>query len=646
MHYYHVWVRSDHFRGHDPLTYCLSEELAPGSIVQVPLRSERVLGFVSGEVAKPAFAVKPITSRAGLPALPHQCVALAEWLQKFYAAPVGVVAAQFLPNKLQAEASPDQQAQQPATALTDISLPAWTEQQKHALNTITQPDTYLLHGRTGSGKTNIYLELARRSIAAGKSALILSPEIGLTSQLAREFQRPFGNRVIILHSQLSASQRASAWKHILTASSPLVVIGLRSALFRPLSNLGLIVVDEAHDGAYKQEQAPYYQTLRVAAQLRSLHGATLILGSATPPIGEYYLAETRKKSIIRLTELARHKTVASHEVMLVDLKGRSQFSRSAHLSQALIDSMSVSLQRGEQSLLYLNRRGTARITLCDVCGWQATCPHCDLPLAYHGDTYRLRCHTCGYSQSPATSCPVCGNTSVVLKSFGTKAIVDEAQKLFPDARIMRFDTDNAKDERLEHQYAQILDGQADILVGTQLLAKGLDLPKLSTLGVVLADTSLYLPDYTARERTYQLLTQVLGRVGRGHVASRAIVQTFYPNGPLLAAAINDDWEQFYQTELAERKQYGFPPFTHLLKLSCRRATAASAERAAKLLKLDLERQNMPIVIDGPAPAFHEKVNGKYQWQLVIKARRRSYLLAIIGNLPGNWTYDLDPSDLL
>ena len=336
-----------------------------------------------------------------------------------------------------------------------------------------------------------------------------------------------------------------------------------------------------------------------------------------------------------------------HNVVVVDLKDREQFTRADHLSVPLIHAIGFSLKRKEQSLLYLNRRGTARVTLCRVCGWQAMCPHCNLPLTYHGDSHRLQCHVCGHHQDLLTACPNCGNTEIMLHGFGTKAIVEEVQRIFPEANIMRFDTDNSKVDRLENQYQRILDREVDILVGTQVLAKGLDLPHLSTLGVIAADSSLMLPDYTAQERTYQLLTQVLGRIGRGHVISRAVIQTYHPDSMLLQSILQGDWKSFYNTEIEERKRYFFPPYCHILKLTCRRASTQSAEKAANSLKKLILAKNLGVQIEGPAPAFHEKLGSKYHWQIVVKSSNRSNLIRVIDQIPSNgWSYDLDPVDLL
>jgi primosomal protein N' (replication factor Y) len=338
--------------------------------------------------------------------------------------------------------------------------------------------------------------------------------------------------------------------------------------------------------------------------------------------------------------------LTERSVVVVDLKDRGQFAKSPHISSLLLKEISNTLAKQEQALIFLNRRGTARVVFCDNCGWQAECPHCDLPVVYHGDHHIMRCHSCEYTAAAPTSCPSCRNTSVVFKSIGTKAIVSELERLFPGVRIMRFDTDNKKSERIEQHYDAVHRGDVDILVGTQTLAKGLDLPRLSLVGVVIADTSLFFPDFSAQERTYQLLSQVLGRVGRGHRHGRAVIQTYAPDSPLLQSVLNKDWEGFYASEITERRTFHFPPFCYLLKLSCKRATSESAQKAAETLATKLAADHPSLTIEGPAPAFHEKVQNKYAWQLIIKSGSRSRLTAIINQLPSGWSYDIDPMNLL
>lgn len=645
MHYYNVWVRSNRYHGQDALTYSSSQDLVSGQVVKVELQKQLVLGFVSGPTSKPRFKIKEITEIIALPPLPGHLLKLAGWLQAYYPAPLGVISQQLLPANF---TKPQLASPVPAESVPpDLSsLPPLTTEQQAALAAMTERDSYLLHGATGSGKTRIYIELAAQAVAKGKSAIVLTPEISLTGQLANNFRHIFGERVIIMHSHQTPAERQRAWLACLRATQPMIVIGPRSALFAPLAKPGLIILDEAHESAYKQEQAPQYQTGRVAACLAGLARTTLVLGSATPSVSDYYLAQEKKKPIIELKALAQASEHPATEVVLVDRKDQTLFNRSPYLSQPLVSAVEAALARGEQSLLYLNRRGTARLVLCEHCGWQATCPHCDVPLTYHGDHHQLRCHSCNYHAKAPTSCPECGHTEVIFKTAGTKAIFDEVQRLFPNARIQRFDTDNTRAERFEEQYDEVRDGKVDILVGTQLLAKGLDLPKLSTLGVLLADTSLYLPDFSAQERTFQLISQVLGRVGRGHLAGRAIIQTYHPDHPVLQAAINGDYDNFYETEMVSRKQFLFPPFCYLMKISVRRASVKAAEQAALQIKADIEQSGGRVRIEGPAPSFYERLQSKYQWQLVIKAADRSELLKIIPELPQNCSYDLDPLDLL
>lgn len=645
MFYYLVWVRSIQYRGQQALTYRYTAQLAVGAIVAVPLRNQQVLGLIVATSRKPRFATKAIVVAYDLPPLPANSLKLGSWLQSFYPSPLGVITSQFVPKALHMRYLQELPAIHQSKSEQRSTPPPLTGEQAAALRVIQAPDTYVLHGRTGSGKTRLYIELATRTLEDGRSVLVLSPEIGLTSQLAARFREAFSARVIVLHSQLTAKEREIVWLTILHASEPIVVVGPRSALFSPLRSIGLIIIDESHDPAYKQEQAPYYQSLRVASELRTLHNAILVLGSATPTITDYYVALRKSKPIIRLDALAVNNPF-QRSVTIVNLKDTEEFSRSPHLSLRLIEAVAAGLERHEQAMLYLNRRGTARVAFCEVCGWQALCPHCDLPLVYHGDSHTLRCHTCGYTIAALTSCPSCGNASLAFHTFGTKAVVDEARRLFPGARIRRFDTDNQKSERLEAQYESLANGDVDIIIGTQMIAKGLDLPHLSTLGIVLADASLYLPDYTTAERTYQLLNQVAGRVGRGHLASHIIVQTYNPTNPLILAALDDKWSDFYNQEIVERQKYFFPPFSYLLKLSTARKSSKAAEAAAAKLKQQLETKQYAAQIDGPAPAFRERAAGLFVWQLVVRTRKRSILLEIIDELPANWSYDIDPSDLM
>jgi|JI10StandDraft_1071094.scaffolds.fasta_scaffold18539_7 primosomal protein N' (replication factor Y) len=644
MRYYEVLVGDSHFHGDDVLTYSYDGELAASAVVRVALRNRPVLAIVVREVTKPAFAAKSISAVANALPLPPQSVELIRWLKAYYPAPMGVVVRQFLPPSTTFPGKNSSVSRHPS-AVTH-PLPPLTAEQIQALKHIEPRGYHLLHGVTGSGKSRVYVELAQKAYASGKSSIILTPEIGLTTQLARDFTTVFGEAVVVLHSRLTNAQRRDIWYELVRSTEPRIVIGPRSALFAPLRNIGFIGIDEAHDQAYKSDSAPRYRTDRVAAKLAQLHDCPLVIGTATPGVEDMYFAIAKKRPVISMTKRAIKDGVASSNVHLVDLRDRTQFTRSSIVSNELIAAISNSLQQGEQALLFLNRRGTANAILCNACGWQALCVHCDLPLTYHGDTHAVRCHICGRRYPLPSLCPECSETDIVLKNIGTKAVVEELARLFPSSIIKRFDTDASKPEQLENQLSTLARGEGDILVGTQMITKGLDLPRLSVVGVLVADSSLLIPDFGAAERTYQLISQVVGRVGRGHRAGTTIVQTYAPDNPVIVAAVRQNYSDFYERERAERELYHFPPYVFLLKLTCLRATSKSAESAATRLSRQIQDAHPKLKIEGPSPAFHPRESGKYKWQIIVKSTSRSALLDVVHSLPSGWTYDLDPTNLL
>ena len=459
------------------------------------------------------------------------------------------------------------------------------------------------------------------------------------------FTKTFGDRAVITHSEMTPAQRRGVWLRASRSNHGLVVIGPRSAIFSPLKNIGLIVLDESHDSAYKQEQSPYYQTSRVAAQLASLHKATLIMGSATPAIIDYFAFDKKSLPIIRMNQQAIKATQPT-EILIIDHKDKNNFSRSPWLANKLLDAIHLATENGEQSLLFLNRRGSARLVMCQTCGWQALCPHCDVPLTYHQDQHSMRCHSCEFSGSVPTSCPECHASELIFKSIGTKALESELTRLFPNARISRFDRDTDKLLRLHKQYQSIHSGDVDIVIGTQTIAKGLDLPKLSVVGIVQADSGLQVPDFTATERTYQLLSQVSGRIGRGHRAGKLFVQTYEPASPLISMALNKDYTAFYKHELTQRQLYNFPPFVHMLKIICNRGSSKAAMTACLNISDKIKTLDIQARIEGPTPRFIEKTHGRFAWHLVVKSKQRSDLTKIISILPANCSYNIDPSDLL
>ncbi len=645
MYYFEVWVNSLSYHSKSNLTYHNNKKLAQGSIIEVNLKNKACLAFIVKEVPKPNFTTKPINRDFSISALPTHLILLSQWLIRYYPANIGTIAKLILPISLSKISKDTYKYSPEKTIIKNNSLPALTTEQQKALSVINHSNTYLLHGVTGSGKTRIYIELIKQELNKNKSVIILIPEISLITQLVQTLNKNFNN-VIVWHSQQTEKERLKNWLTILQNPQPKIVVGPRSAIFSPIQKLGLIIIDEAHETAYKQEQAPRYETARVAAYLSRLTGSRLILGSATPSVNDYYLAQQKNKPIIELHHKVFESNKFKHKITIVDLKDRTNFIKSNFLSQQLISSIQQSLDDHQQVLLYLNRRGTARLIFCQQCGWQANCPHCDTTLTYHHDDFILKCHSCDYQQKPPLECPNCHYQNIIFKTIGTKAVVTEIEKLFPTARLARFDNDNHKSERLENNYEKIIEKQIDILIGTQIVAKGLDILKLSTLGIIMADTSLFLPDFSSQERTFQLINQVIGRVDRGHLNSRTIIQTYQPDHPTIQQAIHNDYQAMYKTEITNRQKYLFPPICSILKVVIKKNNRLKTIQDANYLKQALLSLKLPIIIEGPSPAYQERIKNYFYWQLIIKAKNRHYLLKIIDHLPVNCYYDIDPVNLL
>ncbi|MDO5451819.1 MAG: primosomal protein N' [Candidatus Saccharibacteria bacterium] len=450
--------------------------------------------------------------------------------------------------------------------------------------------------------------------------------------------------MVVIHSRQTEAERHGIFEAILEAEAPLVVIGPRSALFAPLADLGLIIIDEEHETTYYQENPPRYSAVRVASFMAKEVGCPLILGSATPTVEDFYIA-SRQNAVVRLTEKAKAAAVKP-EIQIVDFKNRDNFTRNKYFSNSLLKAMADNLAVGRQTLIFHNRRGSSPLTICDNCGEEILCPNCFLPLTLHADEYVLHCHTCGFSEKVPMGCPKCGAPGLIHKGFGTKLLESELGKLFPKAVVRRFDADNKKDEGLDALYSEVRDGGVDILVGTQTLAKGLDLPRLATVGVVQADAGLSLPDYMAEERTFQLLTQVIGRVGRGHLgAAEVFIQTYQPEHPVLKFAAEEDYLGFYEYLVAKRRRSGFPPFKFVMKLEITMKTEAIVLRKVRGLAMRLGKDKR-LIVSPPCPAFHERTSKGYTWQVVVRARSRKALVEACEGLDQNFRITLDSPGLL
>ncbi len=538
------------------------------------------------------------------------------------------------------------------TAAQESSLESIMSSLTEKANGHTSPAIFLLHGVTGSGKTEVYLQALSEAVRLGKRGIVLVPEISLTPQTVERFASRFPNRVAVLHSQLSLGEQFDEWQRIRNGEFD-VVIGPRSALFAPQPDLGLIVIDEEHEWNYKQtDKSPRYHARDVALKLAELAGAVVVLGSATPDIETFYHAQRGDYRLLQLHErVTPTENSPLPQVEVVDLReelkvgNRSLFSRS--LSQAITEAVAGR----EQVMLFLNRRGSATFIQCRNCGFVLRCRRCEVALTYHLTEDMLVCHQCNYRIPVPQVCPRCSSRRIKFLGTGTQKLEQEASLTFPEARLLRWDSDTTKGKN-SHQ--QILNKfrthQADILIGTQMITKGLDLPQVTLVGVIIADTGLNLPDFRAGERTFQLLSQVAGRAGRGPLGGKVIVQTYSPEHYAVQSAAKHDYAQFYSKEITYRRQLHNPPFSRLASLVYSHTNEAACQREAERMRRFLiEERDARGIADlsliGPAPAFVRRLRGRFRWQLILRGSDPSAFLSEIP-IPQGWTVDIDPVGLV
>ncbi|MGE0539150.1 MAG: primosomal protein N' [Dehalococcoidia bacterium] len=588
----------------------------------------------------------------------------------------------------------------PPVTSRPVVPPRLTEAQREAVAAIdtgevktppdgSRPPVFLLHGVTGSGKTEVYLSALERTVAAGRRGIVLVPEIALTPQIVDRFRRRFPGGVAVIHSGITGGERERTW-HAIRAGRYPVVVGARSALFAPQPNLGLIVIDEEHEWTYKHHDSePRYHARDVAIRLAQLTGAGVVLGSATPDVvsyarakaGHYQMLEMRERVGAALTPApapnagrgepnstaaTENRPLSQHwergpggegrsgslpDIEIVDLARELREGNRGIFSRALDAALAETLARGEQALLLLNRRGTASFVLCRDCGYVPQCSGCNVPFTVHGAGERLRCHQCNRQRRMPGNCPVCGGTRLRLFGLGTQRVEADVRSRFPEARVLRWDRDAVRSAE-EHAaiYAALAGGEADVVVGTQMLAKGHDLPNVTLVGVVSADIALHMPDYRSGERAYQLLTQVAGRTGRGEKPGRVIIQTYTPEHYAIRATAAHDYEAMYEAEICVRREAGYPPFGRLARLLFAHTSAAYAEEEARRLGEELREvqrvhglANLDIL--GSAPAFHARVKGRWRWQIVLRGHDPSTLLTAI-SLRRGWIVDVDPVTLI
>lgn len=624
-------------------TYKIPEklEITEGSLVNVPLRNRILTGVVTAISGNPPpYPTKPISS------LPSNAITLkkwqlemAKWISEYYFCSLQQVLKLFIPKGKRATTESEE---------TEKPLPLHKKltptQEKTIKKILESPQrAFLIHGITGSGKTEIYLQLASEYTQKGSQVLILTPEIGLTPQLVHYFKHHFKNRIAVIHSQLATGERRREWFRIAEGKVD-IIIGSRSALFQPFKNLGLIIMDEEHEWTYKQEKSPRYHARNAAEKLAELLNTKIILGSATPDMETYYKAKNGKYSLCELFERFGEDTRLP-DVNTVDMRQEMEKQNYSPFSDMLRDKIDEKLRKKEQILLFLNRRGTSSCILCRDCGHAVKCRDCDVAMTYHQSSKKLICHHCGLTEKPPTVCPECKSHMIRYLGTGTEKIESELQKLFPSSRILRADRDTTtRKGSFEKIYNDFREGKADILIGTQMIGKGLHLPEVNLVGVILADIGLHLPDFRASERTFQLLTQVAGRSGR-KTRGEVVIQTYMPENAAIRYARNHDFNGFYDYEITQRKLLGYPPFQNIIKLAYADTDAEKCrEEAQKIAKsLDIDTATVQA-----APALIMRLHGKYRWNVIIKGANPEKILKTFlesEKLKIGWSIDRDPINL-
>jgi primosomal protein N' (replication factor Y) len=655
--YAEVAVEAARGSGRETYTYAVPEgvEVVPGHRVTVPFGRRSTYGFVvSLATEDPGVEVKPIATAGSEPLLlPHQ-VELARLVADHYWLPLIECLRAMLPPRVRTTGTTGSLAstrQRRHSRLVELATgpaspaqaPALTAEQHAALDLIGSHQVTLLHGVIASGKTEVYLAAAERALADGLRVLLLVPDISLTPQLVQRVRARLSAPIAVLHSQLTELERAQQWWRTRRGEAQ-VVLGSRSAVFAPIPRLGLICLDEEGSAAYKQDRTPRYEAGWVARRLAAVTGARLVAGSATPSVVTYHDAAQGRMALAKLTKRVRGRDA---EVDLVDMRDEAAQGNRQPLSKRLVDMIDKTLTNEEQVILYLNRRGMSTFVLCRDCGKSVQCLGCSVALVQHAEIDGLVCHYCGYSRAMPIVCDHCGSRNIKGMGMGTQRLETIVKKLWPQARVLRLDSDAARGpDSYFDIWETFSERRADILVGTQLVARGLDLPAVTCVGVVDADLPLHFPDYRSAENTFAMVVQVAGRAGRDGRESRVVVQTSNPEHYCLRCAAVGDYEGFYAAELPARKAFSFPPFADLAVLTRTDAddarAAASAREAAESIAAGFLKEGIEgIRVMGPAPAFIHRLRGEYRWQVTLKGDglERARHLAPRGK---GWSYDVDP----
>lgn len=642
-----------------------------GVRVRVPFKNRETTGFLVGfSEAGPERRLKKIIEVTdNEPVLSSRLLCLTRWMADYYFSSWGEAIEAAVPHwvRLGKRVKVAPQVSKVSTSERPAPLTLTVEQEK-ALSVIRAtlqqetPKPILLYGITGSGKTELYIRAIQDVLGQGKAAIVLVPEIALTEQIRRFFFEHFSQELALLHSKLSDGERFGVWKQVETGEKR-VLLGPRSAIFAPMPNLGLILIDEEHEGSYKQDSSPRYHAREVAVWRAREERALLILGSATPSLESMDRAEKGIFQRVDLTKRIENKALPG--VTIVDLKREREAQRGpVILSRRLAQEIETNLERKEGTLILLNRRGFSTQVICPVCGEVVKCPSCEVSLTFHQQANELLCHFCNFRCEPPSECKRCKKPLLRFTGFGTEKVESELSRLLPKARIARMDTDSVRRRGSHERILQdFRDRKIDILVGTQMIAKGFDFPHVTLVGVVLADVGLVLPDFRASERTFQLLTQVAGRAGRGAKPGRVIVQTFSPGHPSIALAKDHDYLTFFREEMKKRNEHGYPPSKGLVNFLIRSREEKKAYLFAREVRENFKRRTEAlgksplageIEIIGPAPLPYYRLRGHYRWHVLVKTPEMLQTLPLLRETLGGLKrrsgvacqVDVDPLSIL
>jgi primosomal protein N' (replication factor Y) len=631
-------------------TYALPEGVVAGTgyRVSAPLGARTLTGLIVGERASPPDGVAEIREVRRVidprPLFDDRVLSLARWMARMYFCSLGEALSAMIPTGHRA-AEADELPLEEEPRQFELA-----EQQRSAIRAITEggAGSYYVFGVTGSGKTEVFLRVAQEVASKGRGVIYLVPEIALTHQVVRSFAAVFRDRLAVLHSSLSPSRRLKEWSRVLEGTVD-VVIGARSAVFAPFPRLGLIVIDEEHEGSYKSGTTPRYHARQVAMRRAGEEGAILVMGSATPSLEAWHRMAEGKLVALRLPDRLSGGKMPAIEV--IDMRRHR-----GPLSGPLIDEIGRARAEGRQAILFLNRRGFSYLFHCRSCGYEMSCKHCSVSLTYHKERERMLCHYCGFSTPPISVCPQCGSLDVGYSGFGTEGIEEELRRQFPSLVVQRIDTDAVRKRKVLRQaLSDFRAGKIHVLIGTQMVAKGLHFPGVRLVGIVNADTGLQLPDFRAAERTFSLLVQVSGRAGRAQPDGRVLIQTFRPDAPAIVCAREGKLERFYEGELAARRELGFPPFSRLIRLVLRGRNRQKTMDAAGALTRTLGEQLVDVAETlGPAECPLARISGNYRYQTIVRTARFSESHARVGAVLEGYRapsgvhveVDVDPHSLL